>query len=59
MAKNWIAGAIKHKGALHEELDVPQGEKIPQSKLREALKSSNPLLKKRANFAMELKGFKK
>lgn len=34
MAKgNWIANATKNKGALHAELGVPQGEKIPASKL--------------------------
>jgi hypothetical protein len=33
MAKNWIAGAIKHPGALHKELHVPAGEKIPAKKL--------------------------
>ena len=26
---NWIAGAIKHPGALHRSLGVPQGKKIP------------------------------
>lgn len=34
--RNWIAGAIKHKGALHRELGVPQGKKIPAAKLRSA-----------------------
>ena len=33
---NWIAGAIKHKGALHRELGIPQGEKIPRGKLEKA-----------------------
>lgn len=55
MAKNWIAGAIKHKGALHSMLNVPQGQKIPASKLASAAKSSNPLLKKRAILAKTLK----
>ena len=36
MAKDWIAGAIKHPGALHKELHVPQGKKIPANKLRAA-----------------------
>ena len=31
--KNWIAGAIKKPGALHEQLKVPKGEKIPAKKL--------------------------
>lgn len=37
-AKNWIAGATKNKGALHRELDVPQGKKIPEKKLATAAK---------------------
>lgn len=38
MAKNWIAGAIKHPGALHKELGVPQGKKISAKKLASAAK---------------------
>ncbi len=38
MAKNWIAGATKNKGALHRALGVPQGEKIPAKKLAAAAK---------------------
>lgn len=38
MAKNWIAGAIKHPGALHKELGVKQGTKIPAKKLTAAAK---------------------
>ena len=29
----WIAGAIKHPGALHRALKVPMGKKIPAKKL--------------------------
>ena len=36
MKKMWIAGAIKHPGALHKELHVPAGEKIPKKKLEKA-----------------------
>ena len=36
--KKWIAGATKHKGALHEALHVPKDEKIPKSKLDAAEK---------------------
>jgi len=53
----WIAGAIKHPGALHKQLGVPQGEKIPAKKLATASHSSNPTLRKRANLAKTLKGF--
>ena len=33
---NWIAGAIKKPGALHKELGVPEGQKIPVSKIHAA-----------------------
>lgn len=55
MAKKWIQGAIKHPGALHRELGVPEGKKIPASKLAKAAHSSNPTLRKRANLAKTLK----
>lgn len=52
---HWIQGAIKHPGALHRELGVPEGEKIPAKKIAKAAHSSNPLLAKRARFAETLK----
>lgn len=55
MAKNWIKGAIKHPGALHESLGVPKGEKIPEKKLEKAAHSSNPTTAKRARLAETLK----
>jgi len=57
--KNWIAGAIKHKGALRKELHVKKGEKIPEKTLVKASKSSNPKLAKRANLARTLSGLRK
>lgn len=56
MAKNWIAGAIKHPGALHRELGVKEGHKIPASKLRAAA-SKGGVEGKRARLAETLKGF--
>ena len=56
---NWIAGAISKPGALHEQLGVPKGEKIPESKLNAATHSDNALLRRRASLAKTLKGFKK
>ena len=35
-SQNWIAGATKNHGALHRALGVPEGEKIPDSKIRAA-----------------------
>ena len=56
--EHWIAGAIKHKGALHKELGVPQGKKIPISKLKKAAKAGG-VEGKRARLAETLKGFHK
>lgn len=58
MAKNWIAGAVKNKGALHKTLGVPEGEKIPAKKLAKAANSSNPTTRKRAALAETLKGLR-
>ena len=58
MAKNWIAGAIKKPGALHKELGVPEGKKIPEKKLEAAAKKKG-VEGKRARLAETLKGFKK
>jgi hypothetical protein len=52
---NWIKGAIKHPGALHKELGVPQGQKIPAAKLAKAAKAGGTL-GKRARLAETLKG---
>lgn len=53
---NWIAGAIKHPGALHEELHVPKGKKIPANKLDKAAKAGG-LEGARARLAKTLKKF--
>ena len=52
--KNWIKGAIKKPGALHRDLDVPQGEKIPASKLASAAKKGGKV-GQRARLAQTLK----
>ena len=59
MAKggNWIQGAIKKPGALHRQLGVPMGEKIPAGKLEKASKAPGKL-GQRARLAMTLKGMK-
>lgn len=54
-AEKWIAGAIKHPGALHKSLHVKEGEKIPAKKLAKAAHSDNPKLAKRARLAQTLK----
>lgn len=55
MVKKWIQGAVKNKGALHKELGVPEGKKIPANKLNKAAHSKNPTLAKRAILAKTLK----
>jgi hypothetical protein len=40
-----------HKGLLHKKLGVPQGQKIPASKLAKALHSKSASERKEANFA--------
>lgn len=51
----WIKDAIKHPGALHRELGVPEGKKILEAKLEKAEHSDNPKLAKRARLAETLK----
>jgi hypothetical protein len=57
--KKWIAGAIKHPGALRETLHVKKGEKIPASKLKKAEHSKNPTTRKRAALAETLSHLRK
>jgi len=53
----WIQGAITHPGALHKEMGVPMGEKIPAKKLAKAAKAGGKL-GRRARLAETLRGFK-
>ena len=56
--KSWISGAVaEHKGALHRKLGVPEGEKIPEGKLNEALHSKDKKERKEAQLAKTLKKF--
>ncbi len=55
---NWIAGAIKHPGALHKELGVPEGKKIPAKTLNAAADKGG-VEGKRARLAKTLKGLHK
>jgi len=56
--KHWIAGAIKHPGALHRDLGVPQGETIPAGKLAKAA-AKGGTVGRRARLAQTLKGMHK
>jgi hypothetical protein len=52
--KNWISSAISKPGALHRQLGVPQGEKIPAKKLSAAA-AKGGTLGRRARLAQTLK----
>jgi len=54
----WIQSAIKKPGALHKQLGVPAGEKIPAKKLAKAADKPGKL-GQRARLAETLKGLRK
>jgi hypothetical protein len=56
--KKFIQGAIKHPGALHKELGVPQGKKIPMKKIKAAEKEGGKIAKQ-AHLAETLKKMRK
>ena len=45
------------KGALHKELGISAKKKIPYEQLVKAAHSKNPVLRKRAQFALNAKKF--
>ena len=55
---NWIAKAIKKPGALHKEMGIKKGKKIPKAKLAKAAKKPGKL-GKRARLAETLSKFRK
>ena len=73
MARKFIKGAIKHPGALHKQLEIPQDETIPLEYLQEIRKTDigayaslgtravevTRLLKKRAILALNLRRIKR
>lgn len=52
--------AIRHlrKGGLHRALGIPEGEKIPAERLAAARNSKNEHVRKMAEFAHTMSGFK-
>jgi hypothetical protein len=58
MAEKFIQKMHMKKGALHKEMGVPMGKKIPAKKLASAAKKPG-ILGKRARLAETLKGMKK
>ena len=47
-----------HEGNLHRALGIPAGQKIPLSKEEKAAHSSNPTLRREAQFAINARKFK-
>jgi hypothetical protein len=52
--KNWIAGAVKHPGALRKSLGVKEGETIPAKKLAAAANKGGTI-GRRARLAQTLR----
>ena len=57
MAEKWIQKAIKHPGALHKDLGVPMGQKIPKARLMAAAKKKGKV-GARARLALTMMKFK-
>lgn len=58
MPKKWIQKAIKKPGALHKQLGVPEGQKIPKAKLKAAAAKGGKL-GQRARLAETLSKMRK
>lgn len=58
MAEKFIQKAHLKKGALHKDLHIPEGKKIPDKKLEKAEHSNNPTIRRRAQMAETLKGLR-
>jgi hypothetical protein len=56
---NWIADAVKNKGALKDSLGVKKGKKIPKKLLTKAANSKDITMAKRARLAQTLASFHK
>jgi hypothetical protein len=52
--KKWVQGANLHKGALHKDLGIPEGHKIPISILKKAIKKGGKT-GRRAQLALTLR----
>ena len=59
MAKNPIKIKAANKGKLHEELGVPEGQKISTEQLELAKASASPAEKKRIQFAENARKWQK
>jgi oligoendopeptidase F len=57
--KSGIRIKPSNKGKLRKSTGTKKGKKIPVSKLRQMKRSKNPKTRKRANFALNARKFKK
>lgn len=48
---HWMETAVQRPGALHRNLGIPQGQKIPAKRLAAAANSSDPTIEKEASLA--------
>jgi hypothetical protein len=55
--KNWIQEATKHKGALHKNLGIPLGDKIPVHELEAAARGPGKVGSE-ARLALTLRKFR-
>jgi hypothetical protein len=53
---NWMSGAVKHPGALHRALDVPEDKKIPAKKMAQAEHSKSGRVRRMAGLAKAFAG---
>lgn len=58
LVKKWIKKAIKRPGALHSDLGIPKGKKIPVERLRSAAKQKGKT-GQRARLAITLRSLRK
>ena len=57
MSRKPIRIKKSHRGLLHKDLGVPQGQPIPGARLADAMKTASPAEKKRIVFAQNAKHF--
>ena len=55
---HWMKKAGANHGGLHRSLGIPQGQKIPESRIRSAEHSSNPKERKEATLAETFKKYR-
>lgn len=59
LAKDWIKQAVgKNRGGLHRSLGVPEGQPIPEAKIKAAAKKKGRV-GQQARLAQTLQGLKK